>query len=78
MADRRGQSQIDHDLLVTLHEQVRALREVDVPSLKDGFKSTLDDHELRIRFMEKSIWFATGAAGILGSVISVLINHFLK
>lgn len=41
----------DHDLLVTLHEQVKGVRE-DLKEMKDGIALQLTDHELRIRRLE--------------------------
>jgi hypothetical protein len=87
MADRRTPQQYstDHDLLVTLHEQVRALREEDIPSLRDGLKERIQensnkvaDHETRIRTIEQKMWLWTGASGIIGAIASLLANYFLK
>lgn len=45
----------DHDLLVTMHEQIKGLKE-DIKDLKDGTGERLNDHETRIRRLE--LWGA--------------------
>lgn len=47
----------DHDLLITMHEQIKNVRQ-DIKDLKDGTSSTLSDHEKRIRRLE--LWGAIG------------------
>jgi len=41
----------DHDLLVTMHEQVKNIR-ADIKELKEGTSEKLSDHEIRIRRLE--------------------------
>lgn len=41
----------DHDLLVTMHEQIKGIKS-DIRDLKDGTSSKLNDHELRLRRLE--------------------------
>lgn len=50
----------DHDLLVTLHEQIKNVRD-DIRDLKDDTKAKVTDHEMRIRRLE--LWGAI-AVGI--------------
>ena len=38
----------DHDLLITVHEQIKNVRS-DIKELKDGTGAKLADHEARIR-----------------------------
>lgn len=45
----------DHDLLVTLHEQIKQVR-VDIQDLKDNTAGKVLDHELRLRRVE--LWGA--------------------
>lgn len=55
-----GSNSEDHDLLITLHEQVKFVRD-DIRDLKDGISTKLQDHELRLRRLE--LWYAV-ALGI--------------
>lgn len=41
----------DHDLLVTMHEQIKGIK-ADIRDLKDGTSTKLSDHELRLRRVE--------------------------
>ena len=41
----------DHDLLVTMHEQIKGIKS-DIKDLKDGTSTKLTDHELRLRRLE--------------------------
>jgi hypothetical protein len=41
----------DHDLLITMHEQIRGLK-ADIKDLKDGTSAELNDHEIRIKSLE--------------------------
>ena len=50
----------DHDLLVTMHEQIKGIKS-DIRDLKDGTSTKLSDHELRLRRLE--LWGFT-AIGI--------------
>ena len=45
----------DHDLLITMHEQIKNIR-ADIKDLKDGTSLTLSDHEKRLRRLE--LWGA--------------------
>lgn len=45
----------DHDLLVTLHEQVKQIR-IDIQNLNDNTAGKVLDHELRLRRLE--LWGA--------------------
>lgn len=41
----------DHDLLVTMHEQIKGIKG-DIKDLKDGTSMKLTDHENRLRKLE--------------------------
>ena len=41
----------DHDLLITMHEQIRGIK-ADIKDLKDGTSAELKDHENRIKKLE--------------------------
>lgn len=67
----------DHDLLIVLHEQVKGLR-VDIQNLSTQNSETLDDHETRLRSIEQTKWSWTGAAGVIGAAVTLLINHYFN
>lgn len=58
IVDRRT---TDHDLLVTMHEQLKQVR-IDISNLSDGTGQKSLDHEMRIRRLES--WGAI-AIGLL-------------
>lgn len=55
--------QNDHDLLVALNTEMRLLRE-EIREMKNGNIATLQDHETRLRFVERYMWLAIGALTI--------------
>lgn len=57
-------SQTDHDLLIRMDENLRNLRS-DMSTLTGDTTKTLDDHETRLRRMEKYVWLAIGALTFL-------------
>ena len=57
-------SQTDHDLLIRMDENLRNLR-ADLSTHTGTTTKTLDDHEIRIRRMEKYVWLAIGALTLL-------------
>jgi hypothetical protein len=61
----------DHDALITLIGEVRALRD-DVKSLRDNYKEQLADHETRLRFLEKWAW---GAIAVLAAFQFLVIAY---
>lgn len=58
IVDRRTS---DHDLLVTMHEQLKQVR-IDISNLSDNTSAKILDHELRLRRLES--WGAI-AIGLL-------------
>jgi hypothetical protein len=50
----------DHDLLITLHEQIKQVRQ-DIQNLNDNTSAKVLDHELRIRRLELWGAIAVGA-----------------
>jgi hypothetical protein len=54
----------DHDLLVTMHEQIKGIKN-DIKDLKDGTSIKLGDHETRLRRLE--LWGFT-AIGVLYAI----------
>lgn len=64
----------DHDLLITLHEQVRNIG-VDIKEIKDGTALTLSDHEKRIRQLEDDFKdFDTVKKLVFGAVGAILLS----
>jgi len=64
--------QNDHDILIELKSDVKALR-AEVKEINDNTKTTLTDHEARLRFMERWVWMAIGALGIAETIITFYI-----
>lgn len=54
---------------IELIKQVERLNE-KLPTHVDWVERNLKDHERRIRFLEKMVWIASGAAGFLGAAIT--------
>ena len=48
------ESTADHDLLIELRTEMRAVRG-DIKELKDGIAVTIKDHETRIRTLEEAV-----------------------
>lgn len=67
----------DHDVLIRLDQKVSDLI-LKVSKLTDDITQQLADHETRLRALEKVRWLVAGGAGILGAIITVLVQHFVK
>lgn len=75
----------DHDLLVVLHERIKAIGE-DLREIKNTTQKEIEDHEKRIRILEenakdyntvkKLVYGAVGTILItaLGAIISLIIK----
>lgn len=59
----------DHDLLVTMHEQIKGIKN-DIKDLKDGTSMKLADHEARLRRLE--LW------GAIALGISYALNFYFN
>ncbi len=68
MADQMN----DHDLLVTLHEQVKQVR-IDIQNLNENTSGKILDHEIRLRRLE--LW---GAIAIGGMYAIQFYYNFIK
>lgn len=53
--DQEIKNMSDHDLLITMHEQIKGIKG-DIKDLKDGTGTKLQDHESRLRRLE--LWGA--------------------
>lgn len=65
--------QNDHDLLVTMHEQIKGIKQ-DIKDLKDGHSEKITDHEIRLRRVE--MWGAI-AVGV-GYALQFYFNYANK
>ena len=61
----------DHDLLVTMHEQLKQVRS-DIQELRDGFSAKLQDHEIRLRRLEMWGFILIGASYALQLYLNYL------
>ena len=67
-------STTDHDLLIELKSEMVGLR-ADVKDLKDGTKERIRDHEVRLRFIERYMWLAIGALGLIEFGLQIYSNY---
>lgn len=63
----------DRDLLITMHEQIKNIR-VDIKEIKDGTSLKLEDHEMRLREIEKFKDNWTGRNAVLATVVMFLVG----
>lgn len=61
--------QTDHDLLIEIRTTLNLF-------VSDTTKK-VDDHEDRLRAVERKVWFASGIATILGAVFGVAGNEMM-
>ena len=64
----------DHDLLIELKSEMVGLR-ADVKDLKDVTKERISDHEVRLRFIERYMWLAIGALGLIEFGLQIYSNY---
>ena len=69
--------QSDRDLLITLHEQVKGIR-LDIADLKDTTKNQVNDHEVRLRALERRLWIISGGLTLLAFITPYIWNLFHK
>lgn len=67
-------------VVVTLTEIYDAVMkvQVDVADIKTSLENVskkTEDHELRIRALERRVWAAGGAGGAIGGFLTYLIQH---
>lgn len=81
----------DHDLLIELRTEMQGMRK-DIKDLKDGTATRLmsletdhvtrkehDDHETRMRFVEKYVWGAIAIIGLVNLIgFGYVLTHFHK
>lgn len=65
--------QLDHDLLIELRTEMRAIRE-DIKNMRDDISGSVSDHETRIRDLEKlTDDYKTVKKIVYGAVTLILI-----
>lgn len=62
---------------IELIKQVERLNE-KIPTHIDWVERNIKDHEMRIRALEKRIWMAVGAAGLIGALASIGYQLFVS
>jgi len=72
-----AQYQSDHDILIELRTEMRLLRDT-IKETFAGNASKLEDHEIRLRFIERWMWLAIGALAFLEFVLTLLSNAGFK
>jgi len=86
MTPEQTQNMSDHDLLITMHEQIKNIR-IDIKELKDGTSERLskleedhvssevvNDHEARLREIEKFKENWTGRNAVLAVIFMFVIG----
>lgn len=63
----------DHDLLVTMHEQIKQVR-IDIQNLREGTNEKILDHETRIRRLENWGALALGGAYVLQFIFKYVLR----
>jgi hypothetical protein len=58
---------------IELIKQVERLNE-KIPTHIDWVERNMKDHERRIRFLEKMVWIAAGAAGFIASFVTSMLK----
>lgn len=71
----------DHDLLITMHEQLKSVQK-EIKNLNEGTAAKLTDHETRIRSLEAFKDNFMGKYAIVAvvtmTIIGFVINYFSK
>lgn len=67
--------QNDHDLLVELKTEFRGMR-ADIKALGDTNAKISDDHEQRIRWLERRGWLMAGAVVAISTLIGWALTFF--
>ena len=70
--ERRRSNDRDHDLLIEIKNQLGNLVKTTIEKNYE-YEKKYDDHEERIRFIEKSMWIGFGAIAILQVVLKFLL-----
>lgn len=60
---------------IELIKQVERLNE-KIPTHIDWVERNMKDHELRIRALERKLWFVAGASAVIGAIASAIYNTF--
>lgn len=68
---------MDHDLLIRIDERTEQMMK-DIQSMKVSFGESFDDHEARLRVLERSKWAWGGAISIVAVFASYLLNTVIS
>lgn len=60
---------------IELIKQVERLNE-KIPTHIDWVERNMKDHELRIRALERKLWFVAGASAVIGAIASAIYSAF--
>lgn len=71
--ERRKMPERDHDLLININNKIHNLVEIYTHHMDEDVKK-FDDHEGRIRFLERGFFLGMGALGLL----QVALKLFFK
>ncbi len=63
----------DHDLLIELKTKLDAVIE-SIRELKDGTAAKIEDHEKRIRFLERYVWAVIGVLTVAQFVTQLVFK----
>ena len=62
----------DHDLIIEVRAELKGLRQ-DVKDIKENIKGQIDDHEARLRSIERWVWTAIGALAVIQFIIGYIL-----
>ena len=68
--EKNSLPQNDHDILIRMDENLRNLR-LHVEEITGNTNKKLDDHERRLRGIEKYVWLAIGAISVVQFIVDV-------
>jgi hypothetical protein len=60
---------------IELIKQVERLNE-KIPTHIDWVERNMKDHELRIRALERKLWFVAGDSAVIGAIASAIYSAF--
>ena len=63
----------DHDILITIRAQLTALTDI-VRGNKEDTDTTSNDHETRIRRLERYLWLGLGGVSVISIAIHLLVK----
>jgi len=64
----------DHDLILEMRGDIKLLQ-ADVRDIKENQKSRIDDHESRLRFLERWVWGAIGVIAVAEVLLTIYFSN---